>query len=141
MSLKLKPNENGVLDRVVINGRLIGLNDYVNAERTNKYKAAQIKRDTEDQITLALLQAAEAGTLHSHTDPCELWITWVEPNHRRDIDNVSFATKMIQDAMVKAGVFPDDNTKYICLLHHTVAFDSKRPRIEITIKERKRQWQ
>ena len=135
--LRLKPNESGALDRIVIKGRLIGLNEYVAAERTNRYKAAQIKRDTEELITLSLIDANEAGTLHSHIHPCELWITWVEPNHRRDIDNISFATKMIQDAMVRAGVFPDDNSKFICLLHHTVAYDNNNPRVEITIRERK----
>lgn len=127
----------GQLDRVIIKGRLTGLNDYVNAERTNKFKAAKMKTEAEDIVTLALIRAAEQGTLHSHKNQCELWITWVEPNHRRDLDNVSFATKFIQDAMVRAEVFPDDGSKYIQLLHHTIAFDSNDPRIEITIRERK----
>lgn len=138
MLLKLKPSENGQPDRVTIKGRLLSLNEYINAERTNRYKAAQIKRDVEERVTIALVDATEAGTLHSHIDPCELWITWIEPNHKRDLDNISFATKFIQDAMVRAGVFPDDNTNFIRLLHHTVAFDPNNPRIEITIKERKR---
>lgn len=120
---------------MIINGRLVGLNDYVAAERTNRFKAAKIKRDTEDHIALSLMFAAESGTLHSHIHPCELWITWVEPNHRRDLDNISFATKMIQDAMVHAGVFPDDNTKFIKLIHHTVAFDPNNPHVEVIIRE------
>ena len=137
MLLNLKPSENGQIDRVTVKGRMIGLNEYINAERTNKYKAAQLKRDAEEEVTLALVEAYRAGTLHSHISPCELWITWVEPNHRRDLDNISFGTKAIQDAMVRAGVFPDDDTRCISLLHHTVAFDANNPRIEITIKERR----
>ena len=137
MSWKLKPSANGQPDKVIIKGRMTGLNDYINAERTNKFKAAKIKTEAEDIVSLALIRAEEQGTLHSHTEPCELWITWVEPNHRRDLDNISFATKFIQDAMVRAGVFPDDGSKYIKLLHHTIAFDPEDPRIEITIRERK----
>ena len=133
----LKPIENGQLDRVIIKGRLTGLNEYVSAERTNRFKAASIKRSEEENITLALIESVENGTLHSHTSPCELWITWVEQNHRRDLDNISFATKFIQDAMVRSGVFPDDSTRYIQLIHHTVAFDPNNPRVEITIRERK----
>ncbi len=133
----LKPIGNGHLDRVIIKGRLTGLNEYVSAERSNRFKAASIKKSEEEVITLALIDAVQKGTLHSHTKPCELWITWVEQNHRRDLDNISFATKFIQDAMVKSGVFPDDSTKFIRLIHHTVAFDPNNPRIEITIRERK----
>ena len=133
--MNLKSSESGQVDRVVIKGRLVGLNEYVEAERTNRFKAASIKRDVENHIAVSLMFATEQGTLHSHTKPCELWITWVEPNHRRDLDNISFATKMIQDAMVRAGVFPDDNTKFIRLIHHTVAFDPNNPRVEVTIRE------
>jgi Holliday junction resolvase RusA-like endonuclease len=120
---------------VVIEGRLVGLNDYVNAERTNRFKAAKIKKEMETLITVYLHNADLAGTLHKHTKPCELWITWVEPNKRRDLDNISFGTKFIQDAMVRYGVFPDDNQNYIRLLHHTTAFDKKCPRVEVIIRE------
>ena len=78
MSWKLKPSANGQPDKVIIKGRMTGLNDYINAERTNKFKAAKIKTEAEDIVSLALIRAEEQGTLHSHTEPCELWITWVE---------------------------------------------------------------
>jgi Holliday junction resolvase RusA-like endonuclease len=115
---------------------MIGLNDYISAERTNRFKAAKIKADMETQVHAGLKDAAKKGTLHSHKEPCELWICFVEPNRRRDLDNISFATKAIQDAMVKVGVFPDDSAKFIQLLHYTVAYDPEDPRIVITIRER-----
>lgn len=114
---------------------MYGLNEYINAERTNRYKAASLKRQAESDVLEALYEAKQKGTLHSHRKPCELWITFIEPNHRRDLDNISFAVKAIQDAMVKAGVFPDDSTRFIDLLHYTVAFDSNNPRIEIAIRD------
>lgn len=89
-----------------------------------------------DTIAAAII-AVDKGKLHSHKKPCELWVTFVEPNHRRDLDNISFCIKGIQDALVKIGVFPDDSTKFIQLLHYTVAFDSNNPRVEVHIRERK----
>ena len=82
--------------------------------------------------------ACDMGKLHKHTNPCELWITFVEENHRRDLDNISFCVKGIQDGLVKCGVFPDDSTKYINLLHYTVAFDKENPRVEVTIRENRK---
>ena len=62
----------------------------------------------------------------------------LEEKHRRDLDNISFCVKGIQDGLVKCGVFPDDSTKYINLLHYTVAFDKDNPRVEVTIRENRK---
>lgn len=133
--MNLQPYESGN-DTITINGRLVGLNEYINAERTNLYKAAQIKRQLENDTIAACYIAVDRGTLHKHTNQCELWVTFVEPNHRRDLDNISFCIKGIQDALVKCGVFKDDSTKYINVLHYTVAFDANNPRVIVTIKEK-----
>lgn len=134
--MNLPQYESG-LDTITISGRLIGLNEYINAERTNLYKAANMKRQLEQDTIAATYIALDRGTIHKHTNPCELWVTFVEPNHRRDLDNISFCIKGIQDALVKCGVFQDDSTKYIQVLHYTIAFDAKNPRVIVTIKERK----
>lgn len=134
--MNLPQYESG-LDTITISGRLIGLNEYINAERTNLYKAANMKRQLEQDTIAATYIALDRGTIHKHTKPCELWVTFVEPNHRRDLDNISFCIKGIQDALVKCGVFQDDSTKYIQVLHYTIAFDAKNPRVIVTIKERK----
>lgn len=136
--MKLKHSESGVIDLVIISGRLIGLNEYISAERTNLYKAASIKRQLENDTIAAAIIAADKGTLHSHTGLCKLEVNFVEPNHRRDLDNISFCMKGIQDALVKCGVFPDDSTKFIDELHYTVSFDSNRPRVEVQIIEKEK---
>lgn len=114
---------------------MIGLNDYINASRENRYHSASLKKKQEKIVQVALSHAAFKGTIHKHKKPCELWITFVEKDHRRDLDNISIATKFIQDEMVKFGIFPDDSTKYIKLLHYTVAYDKKHPRIEVEVRE------
>ena len=36
--------------KIIIRGSLPGLNEYINAERTNKYKGAEMKRRAERQL-------------------------------------------------------------------------------------------
>ena len=45
--------------------------------------------------------------------PVHVTFVWLEPNHRRDKDNVAFAKKFILDALQKKGVLPNDNNKWI----------------------------
>lgn len=68
--------------------------------------------------------------------PVTLKITWYEKDRRRDIDNITFATKFIQDALVKEKIIVDDSQKYICKIEHEVLVDKNNPRIEISLIER-----
>lgn len=67
--------------------------------------------------------------------PITLKITWYEENKRRDIDNITFATKFIQDALVKCGVLENDGQKQINKVIHDVQVDKNNPRIEVEIIE------
>lgn len=58
-----------------------------------------------------------------------------EKNKRRDVDNITFATKFIQDALVKQGIIIDDSQKYINQLRHDVKVDKEYPRIEVQLIE------
>lgn len=61
---------------------------------------------------------------------------WVEPNRRRDLDNVSsFGRKVIQDALVQCGVLKDDGWRYVVEFSDRFEVDRETPRIEILIKE------
>ena len=44
-----------------IEQRLPGLNELINANRTNKYRGAQLKKDTEQMISLYILNAVNNG--------------------------------------------------------------------------------
>ena len=95
------------------------LNEYINAERSNKYIGAKIKRETTYAIYLMLLGKEKIKT------PCGLNFTWIIPNKRRDLDNISFAAKFILDGMVKAKIIPNDNLKHITSLHHEFKIGEK----------------
>ena len=122
---------------IIIPLTLPGLNEYINAERANRYKGAHMKKQAQKDIEIFIKQAINKGTLHRHETQCRLEITWIEPNNKRDGDNISFATKFIQDALVEMGVFPDDNRKYINGLKHEFMTNQRDPRIIVEIKEKK----
>lgn len=88
---------------------LPGVNEYTKANRANPYKGAKTKREAEEVV----MWAAKAAHLKPMRAPVHVNIIWVEPNMRRDKDNISGARKFILDALVKAGVIGDDNWKWI----------------------------
>lgn len=122
--------------KLVINGRLPGLNDLIAAERTNRYKAAQMKRDAE-QIILWSAKASLRGKIPT---PTIMHYRWYEPNRKRDKDNISsFGRKVIQDALVKGRYLPGDGWNHIEGFTDEFEVDAKHPRIEVTFEEVKRQ--
>ena len=128
----MNPNEI-VGKKFTIKGRLPSLNEYINDNRTNRYKGAKTKKDAE-KLILTAIKRAKLSRVYKY--PIELKITWNEPNSRRDVDNVVFATKFIQDAMVKAEIIKDDSQKYINKLSHEVLVDRENPHIDVEIIER-----
>lgn len=118
--------------RFTIKGRLPNLNDYIKECRGNKYSANKMKASVENGVIFAIRQAKlKPVTIY----PVRLKITWYEENMKRDIDNITFATKFIQDAMVKAGILKNDGQKQINALEHEVVIDREKPRIEVEIIE------
>lgn len=124
--------------KFTIEGRLPSLNEYILASRSNKYYGASMKKKQELYISAFILKAMHDGELEEITDyPISLHIDWFEQNNRRDIDNITFGTKFIQDALVRNGVIEDDSRKYINELTHRVMTDKEHPRIEVTIERGK----
>lgn len=118
--------------KFTIKGRLDGLNEYTAANRTNCYMGSAMKNKNEKVVIYAIRQA-KLGKASNY--PIQLKITWYEPNNRRDIDNIVFATKFIQDSLVKEKIIVDDSQKYINKIEHEVLIDKLNPRIEVEIKE------
>lgn len=86
-----------------IPGTLPTLNKYVEAERTNRFMAAKLKRETQEQIAwLTLGHPIFDGHVY-------IAFTWIRPDMRSDKDNVAFAKKFILDALQEAGVIKNDS--------------------------------
>jgi Holliday junction resolvase RusA-like endonuclease len=58
---------------------------------------------------------------------------WHEPNKRRDLDNITFAVKFVNDALVAAGVLKDDGWDEIGMISHTFAVDKTEPRLIVCL--------
>ena len=116
----------------IIPGSLPGLNDYITANRANKYAAAKMKNQYEHLIILCIksqLRNKQAKT------PIKVKFNWVEKSRNRDMDNIAFAKKFIFDAMVKAKLIPGDGWKHIEGFEDRFSVDKKKPRIEVEIVE------
>ena len=115
----------------IIEGQLAGLNEYINAERTNRILGATLKKAQEGKIRFAIQQQLEGW---STAKPVEIDILWIEPNRRRDKDNIVFAKKFIFDAMVRERVIPNDGWKNIVRFTDFVDV-SDEPKIVVTVSE------
>ncbi|MEN6587639.1 MAG: hypothetical protein ABFE02_16490 [Sulfuricella sp.] len=117
---------------LTIPGRLPDMNDYSDAERAHWRKAAQMKRETQDFVGWAIKRQLPGLRIER---PVAITFAWYEPNRRRDKDNIAFAKKFIQDALVEAGVLANDGWRNIVRTSDSVAVDASNPRVEVWIEE------
>lgn len=108
--------------------KLPSLNDYVRVCRANRYQAAQMKRDIEDEIGIYIRR------LPRFEKPITIDFLWVEGNKRRDLDNIAFAKKFILDAFVKYGKLKDDNRRCVTAFKDEFGY-GKETKVILTIKE------
>lgn len=118
----------------IIEDKLPSLNDYINACRTNHYKGAKFKKDTENLISVYIKIAKGRKTLTPTDKPIVVHFEWHEKTKRRDSDNVASAKKFILDAMQKSGVIPNDNRKYVKGFTDDILDDTK-DFVVVTIEE------
>lgn len=118
---------------LIIPGRLDNLNDYIGAERANKYKGAKMKADNEAIVKSAIIRQLRIPTI---TKKVRMEYLWVEKNQRRDLDNISsFGRKVIQDELVKSKILQNDGWANIVGFSDSFAVDKQDPRIEVKIIE------
>lgn len=117
--------------KIVIPGRLPGLNEIVDANRRNKFGGNKLKQDSEFIIKLV------ARNLPKLSPPCDFVFDWYEESKRRDKDNISAGKKFIFDALVKIGKLPNDGWSEVGSFADRFHIDKKDPRIIVTIFDRK----
>ena len=112
-----------------IKGRLAGLNEIIGSSRANRYQANKMKKDSMQEVMWFIPKK-------KITKPCEVHLTFYEPNNMRDCDNIiSGGSKVILDALVLSGLLLGDSRRYVKQVHSLVYTDKKNPRIEVKIKE------
>lgn len=119
--------------KFTIEGRLDGLNKFINANRSNPYMGNKLKQDNEEIVIWAIRKQLKDLQI---INPVILKYDFYEPNKRRDLDNISsMAHKVIQDALVKTGVLKNDGWNEIISYIDQFYLDKENPRIEVTIVE------
>lgn len=119
--------------KLVIPGPLPGLNDYIDADRTNRHKGANLKRSAQNIVILCAKKQLRG---FRPKGPVRMAYTWYERDRRRDKDNISsFGRKVIQDGLVKSGVLQNDGWANIDGFSDRFEVDRKNPRVEIEIEE------
>lgn len=127
----MKKPEDGVY-LLTIPGRLPGLNEYIAALDVSKHKGAILKRDTQAFIGWHIKKCLRSV----HFDrPVVMLYTWVEPDRHRDKDNIAFAKKFIQDALVQMHVLVNDGWQQIEGFMDEFDVDKSHARIEVRIWE------
>lgn len=102
-------------------------NEYINMERTNKYRANSLKQQEKRLIKLCAFLKEYKGNY-----PVELILKPHYSAFRQDLDN--FRYKGLLDGLVTAGVIKDDNLRHIQRIVIEPVFD-KEECVEIEIRE------
>lgn len=115
-----------------IPGRLPGLNELINKARTDKYAAAKQKADVDGLVMLQIKRQMPQFKTDKQVD---IVFTWIEPNKRRDKDNICSAKKFILDSLQKAGTIRGDGWKHIRNFRDDFAIDKRSPGVTVEITE------
>ncbi len=98
--------------RIVINGHLPSLNEYITANNRNRFIAAKMKKEATELV------AWQVKSCPKITEPSSYTFTWHVTNRRSDPDNIASAVKYIFDGLQVARVLPQDSFKWVLAINH-----------------------
>lgn len=119
--------------------QLPGLNEIL-ALRGSVYGSGHRRQDgynaRKQQISRSIALEAAAQRLPRFTKPVELDFVWVEPNRRRDKDNVAAGgRKLILDALVEAGFLIGDGWAHIARFSDRFEINAAAPGVRVKVSE------
>lgn len=115
--------------KVTIPLPLPSMNKYSNAQRSNAYMGAKMKKDATNKCALYARKYRNLGVRFSI--PCKLKFTWYTKDKREDPDNIASAKKFVLDGFQAAGLLENDTHKYIRGFVDEFEIDKVNPRVEI----------
>jgi hypothetical protein len=119
--------------KFVIPGRLSGTNEIIKNAAWNRYSGGAQRKKEKEKCYWAILEQFRGAD--AFCVPVTLAFSWIEPNAKRDLDNITGGQKVMIDALVMAGIIPNDTREWIKGISHTFpAPDKKNPRIEMTVE-------
>ena len=103
-------------EQIWIPGRMPGLNDII-AWRACKYKGEYSEHKRKWQ---GLIRVIAQRTLKPWPEGAHFEYELVEPNKKRDPSNAcAGAQKFIEDALVEAGILPNDGWRHVLSVRHS----------------------
>ena len=118
--------------KLIIPYTLPSLNEYIKENRRSLFQANRLKSETEADIVLLCREQLSGVKIDK---PVFIRYLWVEPDRRKDLDNISFARKFVQDGLVKAGVLKNDTWRYVKGFADEFAVDKDNPHVEVVLIE------
>jgi len=100
------------MNKLIIKSKMVTLNEYINYERSNRFKASAIKKKITTNIKLECFASYNSEFKINKFGKYDLLIHWNGWN-RSDSDNIYFQSKFILDGVVNSGKLIDDSKKYI----------------------------
>lgn len=116
--------------RFEIPGTLPTLNQYVDKERANRFAAAAVKKQAQEQILSCIDDDAPRFPGY-----VTVWFDWIRPDMRSDKDNVAFAKKFVLDALQEAGIITNDKWKLCTPYDRKFAVNKSNPRTVVLITD------
>lgn len=112
--------------KFILQGKLPTLNEYIKAERTNRFMAAKLKKEATQSV------AWQVKRLKKISSPSYYTFEWYVKDSRTDSDNIAFACKFIFDGLQESGILDNDSFKNVIAIDHRF-YVSKNERVEITV--------
>ena len=116
---------------ITIPGEFTSLNDYSDAERSNRFQASKIKSQETLRVAASVFGVPP---IPPKSYPVMVLFDWYTADARTDADNVSFAQKFILDGLVRAKVLENDSRRFVFGVMHICHVDKQNPRVEITFR-------
>lgn len=116
---------------ITIQGELVDLNSYIGALNSHRYVGSKTKKEQTELCAMYAMKCKE----EIKQFPVHITYKWYTKNKRKDIDNVSFSKKFINDGLVLAGILPDDSRKYVQGFTDEFYIDKENPRVEIIFNQ------
>lgn len=111
------------------------LNDYIRFIGTNPKAGGRFKKKYMD-IAMAFIRKDLRQYKVSKPVIIHYYCYENESGHKRDVMNVvSYADKVIEDALVKLGVLPDDNPRWVKNTTHDIIYTRGEPFIDVVLEE------
>ena len=116
--------------KLVIPGELADLNTFIDDLKASRWRGQRVKNEETDRVAWL----AKAQRLQTVTEyPVKITYTWYLKDRRKDLDNIVFAKKFINDGLVRAGVLENDGQKQIMGFSDIFYIDKNNPRVEVEI--------